>query len=64
MNRVVAFFKVLMRLSSVSLLCMMFSTAYANNDISNAASRINGESLVYFVLLALILYLFFRKPLP
>lgn len=34
------------------------------NELRVAASRINGESLVYFILLLFIGYLFFRKPLP
>lgn len=37
-------------------------TAFA--ELQSFAAQVNGESLMYFILLLFIGYLFFRKPLP
>jgi hypothetical protein len=35
-----------------------------DSEVKGWTSHINGESLMYFILLLFIGYLFFRKPLP
>jgi len=46
------------------LLCPGVVVAENALTIQSFATRINGESLMYFILLLFIGYLFFRKPLP
>lgn len=50
--------------AAVVLLPVSLAAAEGENSVQNLATRINGESLVYFILLLFIGYLFFRKPLP
>jgi len=58
------FFQLTKTLPILFLLNLPGQSAYANDQFLSVATRINGESLIYFGLLGLILYLFFRKPLP
>lgn len=46
------------------MLCPAVTWADSDRNIQSFAARINGESLMYFMLLLFIGYLFFRKPLP
>lgn len=69
MQKVIAMSKFIGSLGTrlVSLIYIAIpASAFAekSTSLSTVASRINGESLVYFILLIFIAYLFFRKPLP
>ena len=57
----------LLRTSLISFCLILFPTLIFADDstsLNNFATHINGESLMYFILIIFIGYLFFRKPLP
>ena len=58
--------KSIFRTKAILFLLFISSQSFADNSesLQTFATRVNGEALVYFILMLFIAYLFFRKPLP